>query len=302
VRPSKRFIVAAVAIAALAGSGYGLAAAVTVNLTPSGADPPRVTVALGDTVTFVNNTPESRALTSGFEGFGTTTIPSGASHEYLAAAPGTIAYRYGSERTDRGSIVVQRVGSVTLAAGSKSVTFGKTVTLAGRAVPSGFPVLIEQRARDGSDWKQLTTVTPASEGTFTFKLKPALGGQYRASTFEGVLRSSRVSVKVKPNIRLASSVRGTRTGRTINLRVYVAPADAAARVTLSRYNVDRNSWGRVSTHPLINGRAVIPWKVEKGTARLRVSISRRDVKQGLEGADSKLIVLRGIGPDPAAAP
>ena len=299
MRASKRIFLVAIATAVLAGSGYGLAAAVTVSLTPSGADPTRVTVALGDTVTFVNNTPESRVLTSAVEGFGTTTVPSGQSHQYVAVRPGTIAYRYGSQRTDRGSIVVQRVGSVTLAAGSKSVIFGKTVTLVGRAAPSGFPVLIEQRARDGSDWKQLTTVTPAPDGSFSHVAKPVLGGQYRASTFEGVLRSSRVSVAVKPNIRLASSVRGTRTGRTINLRVYVAPADAAARVTLERYNVQRKSWGRVSTHQLRSGRAVVPWKVEKGTARLRASISRRDVKQGLESAESKLIVLKGIGPTPA---
>ena len=299
MKASTRVLAAAVVIAALAMSGYGLAAVVTVSLTPTGADPTRVTVALGDTVTFVNNTPESRVLTSAVEGFGTTTVPSGQSHQYVAVVPGTIAYRYGSQRTDRGSIVVQRVGSVTLAAGSKSVTFGKTVTLAGRATPSGFPVLIEQRARDGSDWKQLTTVTTALDGTFSHVVKPVLGGQYRASTFEGVLRSSRVSVTVKPNIRLASSVRGTRTGRTINLRVYVAPVDAAARVTLERYNLQRKSWGRVSTHQLRSGRAVVPWKVEKGTARLRASISRRDVKQGLESADSKLIVLKGIGPAPA---
>jgi hypothetical protein len=299
VRAPKHFIAAAVITAVLVASGFGLAAGFTVMLTPSGAQPPRTTVALGDTVTFVNSTPDSRVLTSTYEGFGTTTIPAGASHEYVAVSPGTIAYRFGSERTDRGSIVVQRVGSVTLAAGLRSVTFGQALTLSGRANPVGFPVSIEERLRDGSDWKQLTTVTSEADGAFSLKVRPPLGAQYRASLFDDVLRSPRISIEVRPKIRLASSVQGTRTGRTINLRVYVAPIDAASRASLFLYNPRRTAWNRVSTHRLANGRALIPWKVVKGRSRLRASSDRRDAKPGLQSAVSRLIVITGVGPAPA---
>ena len=148
-------------------------------------------------MTFVNATPDSRVLTSTFEGFGTTTIPAGASHQYVAVVPGIIAYRFGTARTDRGTLVVQRQGSLTLAAGLRTVTFGQALTLSGRAAPAGFPVSIEERLRDGSGWKEVTTVMPDGRRRHSAKVRPALGAQYRASLFNGVIRSPRVSVTVK---------------------------------------------------------------------------------------------------------
>lgn len=297
MRPPRHFIVAAVVVAAsgFGVSGFALAADVTVTLTPTGPQPPRLTVALGDSITFVNNTPDARVLRARNEGFGETTIPAGGQHKYVATRPGIISYRFGDGRTDRGAVTVQRVGSVTLASKARSVTFGETLRLTGTAAPSGFPVTIEERGRSGSGWKQVATATPAPEGAFALKVKPLLATQYVATLFEGVLRSDRVTVRVKPNIRLSSTARRSRTGNTVKLRARVAPTDAASRITLSSYNRERKAWRRVSTQRLTNGRAVIPWKVDEGVSRLRLSIDQRYAKPGLESGVSNVIVFTGIG-------
>jgi len=284
-------------------SGAATAADVTVTLTTSGPQPARLSVALGDTVTFVNSTPDARTLASDDQSFAATTIPAGGTYKWVAVDPGNIAYRFGDGRTDRGGITVERKGSVKLVAKPTLVTFGHTVTLSGLALPAGFPVLIESRGPGGA-WQQLTTATPASEGAFTFDAKPLTGTQYRASLFDGVLRSTRVIVNVRPNIRLASTARKSKTDRTVKLRAYVAPRDAGSRITLSAYSPQRKAWRRVSSQPLSNGRATIPWKVTQGTTRLRVSIDGRNLKQGLEGAVSNVIRFTGVGApaEPAREP
>jgi hypothetical protein len=297
LRRSKQLIAAACIAAALGVAGFALAAGVTVTLTPSGAQPPRVTVALGDTVTFSNGTPESRTLTSTFEGFGTTTIPAGANHEYVAVTPGTIQYRFGTGRDDRGVVIVQRVGSVTLEAGRRSVTFGQPLTLSGRANPAGFPVTIEERLQNGTV-KPIATVTPAADGSYSHVVRPTIGTQYRSLLFNGALRSQRVSVQVRPRVVLTSSTKRAKTGTTVSLRARVTPAAAARRVELSLYNPKRQSWRRVSTTRLTNGRATIPWKVVPGRSRLRAVISSRDTTSGFEGATSAFVSITGIGPVP----
>jgi len=297
VRGPRHVIGAAIVIVAigLGISGAATAADVTVTLTTSGPQPARLSVALGDTVTFVNSTPDARTLTSDDQSFTAATIPAGATYKWVAVDPGNISYRFGDGRTDRGAVTVERKGSVKLAAKPVLVTFGHTVTLSGLAVPTGFPVLIESRGPGGAAWQQLTTATPASEGAFTFDAKPVTGTQYRASLFDGILRSTRVTVNVRPNIRLASAAQKTKTDRTVKLRAYVAPRDAGTRITLSAYSPERKAWRRVSGQPLKDGRAVIPWKVTQGATRLRLSIDGRDLKQGLEGAVSNVIRITGVG-------
>ena len=105
MRGPRHVIGAAIVIVAigLGISGAATAADVTVTLTTSGPQPARLSVALGDTVTFVNSTPDARTLTSDDQSFTAATIPAGATYKWVAVDPGNISYRFGDGRTDRGA-------------------------------------------------------------------------------------------------------------------------------------------------------------------------------------------------------
>ena len=114
MRGPRHVIGAAIVIVAigLGISGAATAADVTVTLTTSGPQPARLSVALGDTVTFVNSTPDARTLTSDDQSFAAATVPAGATYKWVAVDPGNISYRFGDGRTDRGAVTVERKGSV----------------------------------------------------------------------------------------------------------------------------------------------------------------------------------------------
>ena len=69
------------------GSGY------VVTLTPTGPQPPRVTAAIGDTVTFVNGDTVPHVVVVRRDGLTTPTIPSGQTYAHVLTTSGNLAYR-----------------------------------------------------------------------------------------------------------------------------------------------------------------------------------------------------------------
>ena len=296
----KRVAVAAGALA-VAGTGFALAAAVTVTLGPKGPQPAVATVEWGDTLAFVNGDSVTHAITSPHNDIGPATLAPGATvGGTVTARAGSYQYRQTGGKSFVGTVIVTVTGTVTLKASKTTVVYGQAVALSGVASKPDTPVLLEQRLSGDTAWRPLATVTSASDGTFGDVVKPELSTKLRASIAGGQIRSAPVAIALKPALAISSTARATKVGRSIPISTRLSPAKAAKRVTLFECSPYTHGWRVVAAKPPgLSGRITFRWTAGYGRTLLRAEVERRDAAPGFLTQQSSTIAVIATGAPPA---
>jgi hypothetical protein len=106
-----------------------------------------------------------------------------------------------------------------------------------------------------------------------------------------------VNVAVAPSLSIAVRPAAQRVGRTVSVTGRLAPADAARRVHLDRYDAERKKWDRVSTRALSHsGTVAFRWRTEKGRSLLRLRTTRADLQPGYLPTSSRSVAVTGLPP------
>ena len=282
-------------LAAIFVSGLAFAATTGVTLGPAGPQPATVTVQWGDTVSFANAGGEAQSVTIPRLTVASPAIPPGASWaQVFNGRTGNYIFRQTGTRNFSGAVVVQLTGSVTMSAKPSVVSYGKRVALAGKSL-AGFPVKVEQQpAGQAGTWTERVTVQAGADGAWSTSVLPVIGGRYRASAAADQLRSTVVSVGVRPRISLVAP-RRVSAGRRVPVRARIAPAGAASSADLERYDAGRRRWVREDRRRVGPGGTVaFRWSAVKGRSLLRVQLFRVGMRTGFEPASTRPIAVTGV--------
>jgi plastocyanin len=199
-------------------------------------DPSRLSILVGDTVTWTNDDTQFHTATASDGRFDSGFLGPGQSFSHTFTAQGTFAYVCTIHRFMRGEI---DVFAIALSASVKSVRPGGQATLSGRAPAEVTEVTIEAENADGS-FSTLGTAATEPDGSFSFTVSPSRPTEYRAVA--GELESPTVLVSVSAAVRL---LRLGTVGRAVLLKVTTSPAQPRAPVVLERYAPERFAWVRV---------------------------------------------------------
>lgn len=300
---------AGVASGLLGLAGFAAASTVVVKLTSTGPQPPKVTVAVGDTVSFIGADNQNHSIISKTGGFTSPVIKPGETWSRVMDAPGRFRYRETNfGKPNRGLIVVQVVGALELSASPSSVVYGREVVLSGRSPLPGRQVTLSWRSAGkhaksaGGGWSELATVAADGAGAFSLTIQPKISGKYRAAVAAGrkKLTSSVISVMVKPLLTAAPLLRTARTGTVLRITGRVTPPTAANTVALMRFDRGLRRWKQLAeTQVRAGGTAVFAWSVVRGRSLLRLEILRSGREPGFDVAASNRIVITGVGPAPS---
>jgi len=159
-------------------------------------------------------------------------------------------------------------------------------------------VTIEQRASGQKKWTEVTKLTPAEDGSFSYTLAPESSADYRANIWDGELLSKTVTIGVRPIITLTATRHRVRGGTFMTLRSRVVPGESATAITLTRYDSQRQEWKRVQTRATKTGIVSFRWQVDFGRSSLRASVSKRGLSKGFAEASSRTFLVIGTGKPP----
>jgi hypothetical protein len=162
--------------------------------------------------------------------------------------------------------------AVTIAATPRVVTFGRPVTIAGRA--TGRPndkVDLEQTPFPFTDpFKNAAQGTTDSAANFSFQVTPALNTRYRAVVKSPPATSADVTVLVRTKVGLRLSDRTPRRGARVRFKGSVLPAHDGSRVRIQR----RTSAGwRTIARPVLRTATPVGG-VERSKYRRRIRVRR----------------------------
>lgn len=295
-----RLITAAtvLAVVGIGAAGYALAGGFSVSLTSGGPQPSLFTAALGDTVTVVNKDSATHTVIDRQSGLQSPALAPGQSFEFVLTKSGRLTYQQDGPPRGGGSIDVLRTGTVTLKGSRGTIPYGSAVVLSGTTSLPTFPVKIEQRTKGDKLWTDVTTVTPAADGTFSFTVNPKLGAEFRADVFAGELLSPALGVAVHPVLTLTPRQRTVHGGSLLTFRARVVPAAAAVSAQLMRLDSRRADWRRVATGRVSGGKASFRWHAEYGRSVLRVFVTKRGLAKGFSATSSGPTIVMGTGTAP----
>ena len=201
------FIVAALLLVAPASSAS--AATITIRIVQSGFTPSSVTVAVGDTVTWVNRDTTNHQVVAATGAFASPVLRPGQRYSFTFRAAGTYRYRDALEPAERGTIVVQGPPpSVTLAATVPIIKYGNETRLQG-AVSSrraGESVEVLLQPYGSPTFGTLTVVRTGAGGIFDLQVFPWILTNYQVR-WRGIA-SAPVTIQVAPRITFVPIRRG----------------------------------------------------------------------------------------------
>jgi hypothetical protein len=290
-----RILLALVAGGVVFAAGFAFAGSSVVTLTATGPQPSVVTVAWGDTVSFVNGDSVTHGVSSPDPDITATTLTPGQTYSIVfKGRTGKKPYVEVSRPTSfyGPAVIVTLSGSLTLGKSSQLVEYGHSLQLHGKLTgASGSPVTIAQRPLNiyGNANGSWTTVAgpfaTAGDGSFTYGLTPSFGVELEALAAAGQLISAPLKIFVKPALTV-SARRTVRTDDVLTVVVHVRPPRGAATVQLELHDRGTGDWRPVDRSPVRFGVAKLRWKAAGGRERLRVEVLARDVAAGLTGVAS----------------
>jgi plastocyanin len=256
---------------------------VTVAITKTGYVPKTTTVAVGDSVSFVNqDTASHQVVLKPTTGVTCTPNP-------LVLAPGqtgTCTFRTAgsysfTDSTNKGAAFKGTVtvtaaagggGGVTIAASPSAVTYGGKTTLSGQLTSgqANQKVSILARACGENSFRQVATATTAANGAYSYVAQPTMNTTYMAKE-KSATSSSAPSVVVRPQLvlrRLAA--------RRFSVRLTAADSFVGKLVVFQRYNATRRTWLRVRSVALARTvPAVAPTVVSVVSFKVRIRTGLR---------------------------
>jgi hypothetical protein len=269
-----------------------------VVLGPEGPAPGDATIAWGDTVTFTNADSKLHQITIPRLNLSSPEIgPGGTWVHVFDGRRGNYGYRVtGGGPNKLATIVVDLKGSVTLAASSQTVRWGRPLKLSGKSSFPGTAVTLAERlAGSGRPWSNIARTEANADGAFTFELKPERGMQYRAQVAADQITSPTLRVSVVPTITIRAKVRRARVGKIVTITARVNPPHAATALDLQRFNPQRVRWhtdGRLKTSA--SGAVTFRWKAVQGRTRLRVAVQNLALRDGWAETISPSVTITGV--------
>ena len=234
----KRFLVIAVAAPMLV-LAPAFAATKAVDITSRGFSPNKVTVAFGDSVTWINkDTVQHQVVAEQAKFTSSPLIPPGKSYSFTFTKSGVFAYHDGVNAKRKGTVTVK--DGVSLSATPPTVIYGKATALGGglSTAASGETVTVNAQECGKTGFTKVATVTSGTGGAWTYAAKPTLNTIYEAGWKNA--KSSQLSVKVAPVV----SLRRIRSGR-FSAKTTAAQSFVGRYVVLQRFVASRKAWKTV---------------------------------------------------------
>ena len=278
------------AAAALAVSAPAAHAATTkkVAIKTGGFSPAKVTIASGDSITWVNRDTVNRQVVATGGQFASPVIKPGGSWTRLFSLAGTFKYRDAFKSAQTATIVVTGPPpSVSLTASAPIVTYGGPVTLTGK-VSSGKAseqVIVYGKPYGEVSYVQLATVLTADGGLWSYSTTPALLTSYQVQWNN--LKSAEIQTAVEPKLTLK------RIGAW-----FVARIDAARSFKNRSVYVQRRSplgqWVNIKKVRLGTPKTqrFKLTKLPKGTSHLRLFITVNQAGVGYLASSSSVMLVR----------
>lgn len=291
----KRFLVATL-LASLVLTGLGLGATQhSISLTGAGPQPAALKIGWGDAVVFTNTDTVARTLLIPRLEVTTTLEPGSTFSQTFEGREGTYPFRLQiGNRASPGTITLEVAGQVRLAASPMVVAYGNRVRVTGTSPYGDSAVKLEVRSAGQGVWAPLAELKADGTGAFAGSLPLTRGGAIRATVAADQLRSSHVTVGVRPLLSIRATPRRTAAGRFVKVAAQLRPAGAADSATLERFDTRRKSWTRIRTARVgRSGNASFSLRATKGDTRLRVVVSRSAVKPGYVPVATKAIRIVG---------
>jgi plastocyanin len=247
-----RALIAVVLVAGVLTTGGTSADAPTrtISMPLKAYVPPKIDVLVGTTVTWKNDDSINHTATADGDAFASGFIPPGGSFSFSFAKEGRYTFHCSIHKFMKGEV---NVFGLVLSGPEGPVTTGQSVVFAGLAPPGTASVEL----RGGKP----LTVRARADGSFVARVTVAAPTVFRAHA--GALSSPRVTVVVKPHVRV------TRSGNV--LRVVATPRRAGARAVLQTYDRERFDWVPVARAAL-DARSRATFRIVDVTDRVRVLV------------------------------
>lgn len=230
---------AAVALAPL--SSGSTAATIQVSITRVGFVPATVTINRGDTVVWTNADTRNRQVVSQDAGFASPVLRPTETFGFTFTKTGRFRYEdpLVSPR-QRGTVIVEAAGTVTLVAQPTIVRYGRSTVLSGKistARANETVSIFSQRCRE-APFSKIGEAKTEANGTWSFATKPLDRTSFRAQW--GSVNSDPALVRLRPRITLAKLA-----PHRYRVRVFAAQSFAGHSISFQRWNATKRVWVRV---------------------------------------------------------
>jgi plastocyanin len=319
--PAAAGLVAACLLAG--GSAAATRNAFTIQLLDTGPSPQTLTIAIGDSVTFVNAGAENHDVFMPNENYTAPLLRPGSSTSLQMKSVGKFPYtETGFTKAHRGTIVVLAAAPgtipLTLDAAAGFVVYGGQATLTGKStMPAGTPLVLLAHLGNRAPKKCATkaSATPSAgwapvgnpsgvgpDGTYSFVVTPTISTTYRVESTDGKVCSPTLTMQVQPVVSLRAASVKTHTGRPVTITGTVKPATAATSLSLMSLVRATGTWRKLATKPTSpSGSARFTFHALHGSTRLRVATSAKGVRGAYLAGTSRSLVVTGVGAAPAAS-
>lgn len=211
---------------------------VPVSITNAGFVPKTVSIHVGDSVKWTNNSTTTQQVACSSCAFTSPVLQAGQSYTYTFKTAGKFAITDPLHTKIKGSVTVTTSPTVTLAAAPAAVVYGSSTVLSGKVSSgnAGQSVSILGQACGQTVFTHVTTVTTGPAGKYSATQAPTMNTMYEAKW--STETSAPVTVHVAPVIRLAKIARH-------KFRVRVQAAESFAGKTVVFQKLTALGWVRV---------------------------------------------------------
>ncbi|HMI98311.1 MAG TPA: cupredoxin domain-containing protein [Gaiellaceae bacterium] len=234
----KRFLVIAIAVPVLLLTP-AYAATKAIDITARGFAPNKVTIALGDAVTWTNKDTAAHQVVADQAKFTSSPmLAAGQSYSFTFTKSGVFTYHDGANVKKTGKVTVKP--GVSLTAAPSTVRYGGSTTLGG-TVSTGVAaetVTVNAEECGKKGFTKIATVMSGASGAWTFVAKPTINTTYQAGW--KATKSAPLTVKVGPGVALTRVRRGRFTAAVTANQSFVGKY-----VVLQRFARSRRAWKTV---------------------------------------------------------
>jgi hypothetical protein len=224
-------------------------------------EPPRLTVVVGDEVTWRNGDLQEHDVQAADGSFGSGAMGRFGGFTVRFDAVGERPYLCSIHPFMRGQV---DVAAAVMHGPAGPVLAGEPVRLEGRTAP-GAPVTLERQTAGGA-WHALSTAVAGAGGAFGFSVVAGEGHVYRAVTAAGASPTVALAVTARLDARIA-----VRHGGRVDVRT--KPAQPGLVAALQRYSYERYMWRRIA-HARLDRRGRAGLRMRSSRGRVRILLSR----------------------------
>jgi plastocyanin len=261
----RKILLLTTALLAVAAAPATEAATRQVAIARSGFVPERITITVGDTVTWTNNDTARRSVVSDIGLFASGILQPGQSFSFTFDRAGTFRYRDGTRTGERGTVTVRApAATVSLTASKPAVIFGGEVELTGQISNRQSGQTVTVVVAPMADQATRVQVTTGTDGVWRYVANPRIQttytAQYRSAS------SAAATVMVRPKITL----------RKVGIRRYTVTVTAARSLAgkvayVARWSPRLQRWVQVRRFVLAQSRTT----ANAALATMRIRVARR---------------------------